>query len=767
MRRHSIKTTTALAATLLFFQAGLSLAADDAERGRAIYQKQCVECHGARGEGVAGKYDDPLTGDKSVDKLQRIIHQSMPDKKPELCQDGEALAVARYIYDAFYSPEAQARNMPARIELSRLTVRQYQASVADLISSFVGVNGRSDKPGLRAQYFKSRNYDGKKKAFDRVDPRVSFQFGEGAPEGEGFETGEFSMNWHGSVEIEDSGDYEFIVKTENGFKLWVNAMDEPTIDGWVALGGEPQKHTARMFLLGGRRYPIKLEFFKYKDKTASIELRWKPPHKVEEVIPERSLRADGVRPTLVVSTPFPPDDSSVGYPRGSSVSKSWDEAATRAAIETATFVAANLNRMAGTNDKDDKRKEKIRTFCRRFAERAFRRPLSEEQAKVMVDRQFEQAADLEMAVKRVVLLTLKSPRFLYPELGGETADPFTTAARLALGLWDSLPDSILWAEAESGRFKSRSQALDQAKRMARDPRAKVKMREFFHQWLKMDEVEDLAKDAKLFPGFDDRIISDLRTSLDLFVEDILWSEASDYRQLLLANHMFVNERLAAFYNFKKPEKHGYDKVSFDPKERSGVVTHPYLLSTFAYSAATSPIHRGVFITRNMLGRTLNPPPVAVSFEGKEFAPDLTMREKVTELTKSRACQNCHSIINPLGFSLEHYDAVGRFRTEEDAVKKPINARSEYQTDDGEIVRLEGALDLAKFAAGSASAQRGFIIQLFNHVAKQPVQAFGLDALSELQESFTKSGCNMRKLLVEIAIRNALRPEPGVNETASD
>ena len=722
--------------------------------GHAVYQKLCAECHGSAGEGVKGKCDDPLTGDKSVARLQRIIHRTMPEEKPELCEDNDAQAVAEYIYETFYSSVAQARNMPARIELSRLTVRQYQNSIADLISSFAGFNGPSSKRGLRGQYFKSRGYSTKNKAFDRVDPRIRFQFGEGSPDDKVFKAEEFSMTWSGSVIVEDSGDYEFIVKTENGFKLWVNSSDTPTIDGWVALGGKPVKHSAKVRLLGGRRYPLKLDFFKYKDKTASIELRWKPPHKVEQTIPARSLSPDGARATLVVSTPFPPDDSSVGYPRGATVSKAWDEATTRGAIEAANIVVRHLNSLAKTRESDRERDRKVKAFCQTFVERAFRRPLTEEQKKIYIDRQFESSPDMATAVKRVVLLALKSSRFLYPELGGDKPDDHTIAARLALGLWDSLPDVPLRNAASKGKLRTPAQIRSQAQRMARDPRAKAKMREFFHQWLKMDEVEDLAKDKKRFPGFDEHIISDLRESLDLFVESVVWSEESDYRQILLASHLYVNKRLAKFYGFKEPEKSGFEKVSFDPKQRTGVMTHPYLLTSFAYNDSTSPIHRGVFITRNMLGRTLKPPPAAVSFDEQKFKPNLTMREKVAELTKPRACQNCHAVINPLGFSLEHYDAVGRFRTREEEVNKPINAASEYQTDDGEIVKLKGARDLAEFAANSASAQRGFVIQLFNHVAKQPVQAYGENALDELRNSFVKSGTNMRKLLEDVAVRAA-------------
>jgi len=289
--------------------------------------------------------------------------------------------------------------------------------------------------------------------------------------------------------------------------------------------------------------------------------------------------------------------------------------------------------------------------------------------------------------------------------------------------------------------------------MLGDLRTRAKMQYFLHHWLQMNHVDDLSKDAKLYPGFTPEIVADLRTSLNLFLEDVVWNGASDYRNLLLADYLFVNDRLAKFYGMQTNVSDDFVKVNLDPKQRSGVVTHPYLLAAFSYQKSTSPIHRGVFLTRNIVGRALKPPPMAMTFKDENFAPNLTMREKVAELTRSQACQSCHSVINPLGFSLEHYDAVGRFRTSEG--DRPIDAVSNYTTDDGEMVRLTGARDLAQFAAGSEQAQNAFIEQLFNQIVKQPMLAYGADVLNHLRQSFIESGFNMKKLLVDIATISAL------------
>ncbi|HWQ92838.1 MAG TPA: DUF1588 domain-containing protein, partial [Clostridia bacterium] len=285
-----------------------------------------------------------------------------------------------------------------------------------------------------------------------------------------------------------------------------------------------------------------------------------------------------------------------------------------------------------------------------------------------------------------------------------------------------------------------------------DPRAKAKLREFFHHWLLMEEGADLAKDSKTYPGFDEALIADLRESLDLFTQHVVWSEASDFRELLLSETLFLNARLAKFYGTEISSTNHFEPVTIPGGQRAGIFTHPYLMATLSYHKSTSPIHRGVFLTRNVLGRFLKPPPMAISFMDDRFDPSLTMREKVTELTKSDTCMACHVTINPLGFSLEHYDAVGRWRTLDN--NKPVNAESDYLTPDGEVLRLKGARDVARHAAASEEARLGFIRQMFHYTAKQTPAAYGADTLALLDRRFTESHYHMGDLFVEIATRVA-------------
>jgi cytochrome c553 len=312
----------------LQFLLGLGILLAGAGPGRAakpdgaeIYRSLCAECHGRVGEGVKGKFDDPLIGDESISRLARVIHKTMPEDAEEKCVDADAAAVAEYIYHEFYSPGSRRRQGTARIELARMTVRQFRESVADLVGSFYGGRDVDDRRGLEADYYKSRGSSRDKRAFKRVDAAVDFNFGTNAPAGEGFKNEEFSIRWEGSILADETGWHEFILQTENGAQLRVNRGEKPLIDGYVATGDRDRRQTAKIFLLGGRAYPLSLSWFKYKDKSASVRLSWIPPHGVEEIIPTRNLCPVEVRPVMVVKQTFPPDDNSAGYERGVSVSR--------------------------------------------------------------------------------------------------------------------------------------------------------------------------------------------------------------------------------------------------------------------------------------------------------------------------------------------------------------------------------------------------------------------------------------------------------------
>ena len=762
-----------LAASLIaFFGCAKFGAGGTPKSGVAIYQDDCARCHGKTGEGVAGKYDGSLYGERSIASLAKYISKKMPDDDPGIYKGEVASNIAEYVYNAFYSRQARARNHPERLELAHLTTVQFLNSVADLVGSFREQKSIGTERGLEADYLDYhmvKDKQDRNTIFTRTDGAIDFDFGDKTPDPR-IVTDQFSMKWRGSLIAEDTGWYEFRLQTRNGARLFLNADRNdavkqhdgervPFIDGWVVSGTDVRELTGRMFLLGGRAYPMNFEFFKSKEKTSSVRLEWKPPHRPWEVIPKENFAKDRAAIVTVVATTFPPDDSSMGYERGTSVAKEWDHAVTDAAILLANEISTHLSSLANAEAGSSDRDAKIKSFCEKFAARAFRRPLTDEQKKIYIEDQFAAAPDPLMAVKRVVLLVIKSPRFLYPDIGPAKPDDYSVASRLALSLWDSVPDQALRDAATAGKLHTPGEVSAQIRRMMADERVKFKVRGFFEHWLAMDLADEIAKDKKTYPDFDEAVVADTRESLQRFVEQVVWSDASDYRQLLLADYLFLNPRLAKFYGAPAPKGDGFEKISFDSQQRAGIFTHPYLLSAFAYSKNTSPIKRGVFLTRHVMGRFLKPPPKAMVFDDNQFHPSLTMRQKTEELTKKDTCMVCHAVINPIGFSLENYDAVGRYRTHEN--DSPVDPASDYPTSDGEVVELKGPRDLAKYAAESPEAQMGFVAQLFHHTVKQSPGAYGMETLDQMHDKFVKSGFNIREMLVEITKMTALH---GVEET---
>ena len=731
--------------------------------GEVVYRQDCMSCHGPVGQGVAGKADEPLVGEKSIASLAKYIAREMPENDPGTLSLADATASAEYIHKAFYSGEARARNHPPRIELAHLTVRQYRESIADLLASLRNATSTTETGGLAGAYRERPERDPKKPDQNRpevtfkqqVDPVIDFDFGDKAPD-KGTFAAQFAINWTGSVHVPDTGEYEFRVTTPNGVRLYVNMPEggsekNALIDIWVS-SAMTRTAAAPIFLLGGRSYPLKLEFFKYKDKTASLKLEWRPPGGAWTVIPRTNLSPKSSSPVSVISVPLPPDDGSIGYERGASVSREWTEAIAKGALQVSGMIGPHLFALAGTKADAPDRGEKLKAFTLRFAQMAYRRPLTDEQ-KADLTAIYAASVVPEVAAKRAFIFTLSNPAFLYPGIGPQ--DDYAVASRLALALWDSVPDATLLKAAAAGQLKDAAQVRLQAQRMMKDSRAKSKMRDFLHHWLHVEEGAEIAKDQKEYPGFDQGVVMDLRTSLDLFAESIVWSEASDYRQLLLSDTILMNERLAKFYGQKVEAGGGFQPVKMDPDQRGGVLTHPFVLATFSYTKSSSPIHRGVFVTRNILGLMLKPPPMAIAFMDDKFDPSFTMREKVTELTSKPACMSCHVTINPLGFSFERFDAVGRVRSTDN--KKPVDPTSDYTTSDGNVIKLTGARDVAVHAAESLSGQTGFVRNLFQEMVKQPPAAYSPELLGQLTQKFRADNFHVRNLAVEVAVVAALRP----------
>ena len=734
---------------------------EDFKRGEQIYASSCADCHGKDAGGVDGIYDSPLTGDLPVSELSKYVEETMPEGDAESCVGADADLVTAYLFQAFYSREAQLRNNPPEIEFSRRTVVQYQNAIRDIVKTFRGKGWLDDERGFKAKYFDSRKIGRDEPAIERIDPQIDFDFANGTPDAEKISNSEeFAMVFRGGLIIKETGTYKFIVTSNNGFWLNVNGGDD-LIDNKVNSSDENEFH-ASIKLDAGEIFPIELSMIKFNDETANVKLEWVTPSGIRQVIPASVVSPKWFHPMMVFETKFPADDSSVGYVRGTRISDQWDVATTQAAMETMNFFDQELESIlrdkfgrlkkwkeAMTDAMVAKDHERHVKFANKFVKAAFGRTLTEDEIEFFIERQFAVAKNDRQAIKRVVLLTLKSPQFLYLTCFEKDPTQSDVANRLATVMWDSIPDNKLLEAAEKNELQTRDLVAKAAWRMLYEGRTRQKLSEFFHHWLEMEKASQAAKDGDVYPGFGRELIQSLKASIDLSLEDIVWSDTPDFRQLMLFDKIYIDQRMADFYGIEKSTDERFEKVSFESDRRSGILTHPYLMTGLAYYKNTSPIHRGVFVAKNLLGRSLKPPPIDVEPLDEAFDPTMTTRERVAHQTKEINCVGCHSVINPLGFSLENFDAVGRFRGKEK--DKPIDSKTVYLTPKFEEVTFNGAKDLASYLVSSPEVHRNFIEQMFQHFVKQPIYAFGPNVLDQMEQNFVQSNYNVQRLIVEIAV----------------
>lgn len=739
------------------------------QRGQQLYSNLCADCHGDRGRGVEDAYRDTLAGDLSIVELAAQISRTMPAGEPEKCTGADAAAVAAFVHDAFYSEDARIRNDPPGLKLTHLTGSQLRQSVADLYGHFVGPTAQETKRGITGTYYNGARVNKSKLKIDRVDAAIDFDWMNDAP-GEGIDAKDFAIRWQGGLKIDETGRYEIVIRSTSAFVCALGNSRREFINNRVQ-SGDKTEFRKSIVLTTGRVYPLQIDLYQRKRKTEQppvrISLAWIPPDGIEQVIPQRHLVPGFVRPSFSLQTKMPADDRSYGFERGLTIDRQWDTATTSSAIEFAQIATNELWPEYQRRHKNDPNENRamLRTFLAEVITTAFRGPIDETSKQFYIDEQVDQTEDDAEAIRRSVLVALKSPRFLYPALDTDRSASQRAANRLALTLFDSLPaDEWLTRMAAENRLQNANEIRGAAQRMVNDFRTQGKTHEFLYEWLNLSHLGDIVKNADRFPGFKDEIAADQKASLDAFLNEVVWSEASDFRQLFLASWSYTTPRLTEFYGDEwtpaEDTPSDFARTADLPARRVGFLNHPYLMSGLAYQDSTSPIHRGVFLTRSILGRSLRPPKEAFTPLSPTLHPDLTTRQRVELQTSPDGCRACHTKINGLGFTLENFDAVGRFREREG--DKPLDTAGHYTTRDGKSVTFRGASELAEFLADSHDVHRAFVKRAFQHFVKQPVAAFGIERLKELTNGFRNDGFNIRNLLVEIAVIAASEPGDRIN-----
>lgn len=309
---------------------------------------------------------------------------------------------------------------------------------------------------------------------------------------------------------------------------------------------------------------------------------------------------------------------------------------------------------------------------RSFARQAFRRPVRDDEVKQLLAFWAKADADgrsFDDSVHLTLQTVLASPQFLFRvelepqanELDGiHTLNEHELATRLSYFIWSTMPDAELSALADAGRL--RANLTKQVQRMLKDPRSQSLIENFAGQWLQLRQMQNVSPDAKLFPQFDEGLRTAMTKETELFFNAIMQEDRSVI-DFLDADFTFLNERLAQHYGIPGIKGEEFRRVSLAGQHRGGILTHASVLTLTSYPGRTSPVQRGKWVLENLLDDAPPPPPPnvpALDEAGKVLTG--TLRQRMEQHRANAQCASCHSRMDPIGFGLENYDAIGAWRT---------------------------------------------------------------------------------------------------------
>jgi hypothetical protein len=325
-----------------------------------------------------------------------------------------------------------------------------------------------------------------------------------------------------------------------------------------------------------------------------------------------------------------------------------------------------------------------RTILTSFASRAYRRPATSQEVEQLlgfVTLARKQGDSFEEGIATALEAALVSPNFLYRIERDQPAPPgrsfvpvgqYELASRLSYFLWSSAPDAELLRVAGQGRLRQQTVLTAQVKRMLLDKKSFALVENFAGQWLQFKNIDVVRPDLERFPAFDEGLRQAMRRETELFIDNIFRNDGS-VLELLDAHYTFLNERLARFYGIAGVSGPDFRRVDVSGTPRGGgILAQASVLTASSYSTRTSPVLRGKWILENLLNAPPPAPPADVPpLDASNVGQSGTLRQQMEEHRKNPACASCHSRMDPLGFGLENFNAIGAWRTEEG--KFPVDA----------------------------------------------------------------------------------------------
>ena len=392
-----------------------------------------------------------------------------------------------------------------------------------------------------------------------------------------------------------------------------------------------------------------------------------------------------------------------------------------------------------------------------LARRAYRRPVTDDEVTRLLTFYTSNREEhgFEGGIQKALERLLVAPDFLFRveaepvDARAGTAYPLADlelASRLSFFLWSSIPDDELLAVAEDGRLHEPAVLERQVRRMLADPRSTALVDNFASQWLQLDRLGGVQPDFEVFFEFDENLRADMEQETKLFLRSQLREDRS-LMDLLTADYTFVNARLARHYGISGVYGERFRRVTFDGGGRAGLLGHASLLTLTAYPTRTSPVLRGKWLLDNILGMPPPPPPpdVPALQENGGGGEVLSIREQMEQHRANPACAACHRMMDPPGFALENFDAIGRWRVTSEA-GTPIDASGTLV--DGSVV--EGATSLRDaLLRNEVSVMRTVTEKLLTYALGRGIEHYDQPAIRQIVAAAAHDDYRWSSIILEL------------------
>jgi hypothetical protein len=404
-------------------------------------------------------------------------------------------------------------------------------------------------------------------------------------------------------------------------------------------------------------------------------------------------------------------------------------------------------------------------FAKAFGRLAFRRPLATEEIDRyagVAETASAELGDFNSGIEYAILAFLQSPSFLYQVEIGQVdparlalrrLDGYELASRMSFFLVGSTPSPALLDAAEKGTLDDAAGARAAAKTLISKPEARAALDAFYAEFLRLRDLDSLVKDGNAFPAFSPKLAQAMREETLHLIDDIVWDQNSDYRDILDSDTTFVNGDLASLYGLPAPtgDASEFVKVKLpEEQKRGGLLGQASFLSLFSHTALSSPTLRGKFVRERIMCQGIPAPPANVNTVLPTDPSAKTAREKLEVHQTAPGCKSCHQAMDLIGFGLENYDGIGAFRTTENG--ETIDPKTEA---DG-IGAFDGAKSLGTLLRDEPAVTSCMVRNIFRGATGHIDTAGESPALKELDQSFADSGYHLQDLLVELVASDAFR-----------